>query len=218
MKFFYLTLALSLTAFAHDRLEVRKGELDEANSVFSKIQFERVSIIDCRSEAENVLKNFQGSYRRLEKIQRDLEALKYLRGVVQDPEKLARLEAISKRLSCMDQRMMKLKISCKRGCKNLNAFTTKFAGLPLFKDEINLCSQILLNDSEYQQSVIVHEVSHLCGTEDYEYFSFPAGTRGVPKQYFQKSAKSRSLDISDRNGDHFEYWARYGFCLPGHNC
>ena len=102
----------------------------------------------------------------------------------------------------------KVNITCKdeKGlCKKANAHTVLWLGRG-----VRMCSGYFeCNDQGYRSAVIVHELAHKAGALDKDYFSSCGSARS--------KAPPTNIDWS-KNADTYEYWARFGFCVPGKNC
>jgi hypothetical protein len=78
--------------------------------------------------------------------------------------------------------------------------------------KIHLCDELFKKKAnkefkigiKKQAAIVIHEVSHSCGTLDFEYNRSPRNQYGP-------------FNIAS-NADNFEYWAVHGFCLPDLDC
>lgn len=86
----------------------------------------------------------------------------------------------------------------------------------------------------YQAGLLIHELSHLCGTEDYEYTTEDDGPpyrkasherearEPRPDTIAQKYLPTEMLSKTDiswaENADHYRVWSLLGFCIPGTDC
>ena len=100
-------------------------------------------------------------------------------------------------------------------CKNVNAYAVApWFGIGRgFYNTVNVCPNFFAAYQEYRAAVLIHEVSHLCGTKDHEYFSHPSGIKRTPSRYNPNKLK-RWVDITHTSAEAFEFWGIKGFCLP----
>lgn len=78
--------------------------------------------------------------------------------------------------------------------------------LPLIGKTIKLGPAFFDVPELYADGVILHEITHKCGTTDSAYFS----KANRPKD----TAFASWAMIADT----YNYWVQYGFCIPGTNC
>ena len=107
------------------------------------------------------------------------------------------------------KRNRRVRFTCKGNkgmCKGANAHTVAFVGTGVrFCDGYFSC-----NRQDYRAAVIVHELAHKSGANDKVYFSSCYSSRS---KSFPKSLKTWS-----RTAESYEYWARFGFCIPHKTC
>lgn len=83
----------------------------------------------------------------------------------------------------------------------------------VFKDNlIRTCSDFTNDKAVFIAGIIIHEVSHLCGTEDHEYL----GKRNAKMTI--KPKLSYPEGDGELNADSFRYWFENGFCIPEKDC
>lgn len=101
----------------------------------------------------------------------------------------------------------RVRFTCrKRGrCRKANAHTVLLLGRGM-----RICDGFLsCKDATYRAAVIIHELAHKTGALDLKYFS----QCGSSRPRFPTRPKRWAS-----NAESFEYWARFGFCIPGKTC
>lgn len=73
--------------------------------------------------------------------------------------------------------------------------------------DIYLCNKNFWHGSLRETAVIIHELSHACGTNDAAYFRHKKNT---PKDVFFTAWSNIAST--------YEYWGTFGFCVPGIDC
>lgn len=121
---------------------------------------------------------------------------------------------VGKNLSCIQRKFLdEMEIHCE-SCHHANAYVTQIR-IPILGTihnpaRIHVCTPLMKN---YQTvavgGILLHELSHKCGTDDLEYFITP---------YDFNYVNASSLKNWDKNADHFEYWYHNSFCIPGLDC
>ncbi len=83
----------------------------------------------------------------------------------------------------------------------------------VFKDKlIRACPDFAVDRPDFVAGIILHEVSHLCGSEDLEYL----GTRNERMKI--KPKLNYPEGSGELNADSFRYWFENGFCIPEKDC
>ena len=180
---------------------------------------------------------YQESQELLTAMQQEVN--EYLKSSIADKrEHKVQLLKIKKTLKCIRKKSSTVKIQCHNFGKTCSEPSPIFAytrgrrfPIRLMKNEVFLCPDYFEQNREYQAAVIIHEISHICHTEDHKYFSYPysnvigsvpstkEATRSWRHPKTRKTKKtSYQKNIISTNADTYEYWALYGFCLPGYDC
>ena len=140
-------------------------------------------------------------------------------------------------MECIDKKLAKkMEFSCKplfsKDCNNKKMYVKTFEPIPrISTHRVHVCRDAFHYTQEELSGIIFHEVSHLCGTQDLEYLvnsdleinevpmlkydlklkrNYETNELGVKKRLLPK--------LGSKNADSYNYWYRYGFCLPGRNC
>lgn len=106
-------------------------------------------------------------------------------------------------LSCIDRHLDELVYECNaiKGDDGYEAST-----IPIVTRRVKLNEYFFIRNSKVTKiGLLIHEASHKCGTTDVAYF------RGTV-------AKSTKFVPWPLIADTYEYWAKYGFCLPDVDC
>ncbi len=171
------------------------------------------------------------------KALRDIEVLHQSINRYQSRKDLSRelqtkLQNIEKIVLCISRKIPEVRYNCdsefaKKKCKRLesSAFSDTVPS-----PAITLCGPYWAYEEKFQRAVLVHEVSHLCGTDDIDYFSYDYKIKYKPKDYavavnpfylLKGHKDDKGIFILNRahlNADSYEYWVRKSFCLPGYDC
>lgn len=120
----------------------------------------------------------------------------------------------AKTLKCLNKRVSKkIKFECQNSylCEepyNYVMYVEKIPG-QLFQDNsIKACSGIFSYDSDKLAGIILHEISHLCGTDDLDYLKTE---NDKPQMEYELDGKKIS---GSKNADSYRYWLEKGFFLP----
>lgn len=142
------------------------------------------------------------------------------------------LKRIRDNLICMRNTMARTQnIYCVNSCKE-TYIAYNIPVLNPFMYNVTLCPRYFTRDKHDRAAIMIHEISHICGTDDYKYI-FDA--KGVPTDSLRSGDFYQSkfqlnlfgyqiLNVkkanyhSTENADNYRYWAKYGFCLPGYDC
>lgn len=112
-----------------------------------------------------------------------------------------------------------------------SAFVTKYWIIESQK-KINFCGHYYSwQQSSQRSAIILHELSHLCGTDDLKRINPRKTIIKAPSARHYNWSESmiknswmsnlfdvKGMDPSAKNADNFRFWGLYGFCLPGYDC
>jgi hypothetical protein len=120
----------------------------------------------------------------------------------------------------------KLICSCKNDVVNNEDGQTIAFVMRDRKKEIFLCKPYFKPKKGLNRAaVILHEVSHKCGTIDWAYFtvngepvSKPIEKVSVKIPASTNNQKMEFDNLTAENADNYLYWALKGFCLPDYDC
>lgn len=142
------------------------------------------------------------------------------------------LNQVNKVVSCMEGKLAEeMYIEC-GPCSNdpSRAAQTR---ITVLTKSIELCPQFTKFTREFDRAhILVHEISHLCGTVDTRYMgiSDESHDHGLSISHMRNPVTYKttrtytfagfnvySSDSYDahQNADNYAYWARFGFCIPG---
>ena len=108
---------------------------------------------------------------------------------------------------------MSVVITCQSATKGLCKKGPNAHTFPLVGSGMRVCPGFFSGKKlEYQAAVIVHELAHKMGANDMLYFSNNSSdATASPKN------KNKLFGWSTI-ADSYEYFARFGFCVPYHTC
>ncbi len=181
---------------------------------------------------ENDLRHYiHSGYENMVTLRKIIAFYKTKPDISKNKKHLKTLTDIDKVAACIQKKLPYLEVDCNspstvKVCnkhRDVNAYTTP----ALYYQKIFICPNLWLrNNLVYQAAVIIHEVSHLCGTDDIKYIDGPGNKPKPYATYFNPlyALGKTSLpgikigSASHLNGDTYEYWMKKGFCLPGYDC
>ncbi len=119
-----------------------------------------------------------------------------------------------------------LRFSATRLCVKLGAIQTNV--LTVGADNLHHFRDNIYYSDAGIAGVILHEATHLCGTDDIEYLIDNEELNSEPQLSYnykikrKKEAsylKRRIIPVNgSNNADSYRYWYHYGFCMPGRDC
>lgn len=136
-------------------------------------------------------------------------------------------------LHCVEKKMnLNIEFKCmsddEQKCNNARMYVVSplFLKKILRKNRIHVCSSAIFNSKEEIGGLILHEATHLCGTEDLDYLLELATVNQDPllvykdKIDYEKVTTQKRVfpKLGFRNADSYRYWYYEGFCIPGRDC
>ena len=157
-------------------------------------------------EIATLVADYADAKRRATRVKRGVDAERKKKHSKSTKRRLDRVaRKMNKILKMLNK---KVTITCKdeKGmCKKANAHTVMWLGRGM-----RACSGYFeCGNQDYRAAVIVHELAHKAGANDKRYFS---GCSTGPS-----ASPPTNIDWS-KIADSYEYWARFGFCIPGKTC
>lgn len=143
------------------------------------------------------------------------------------------LKQVTKTLSCVKKKItQKLTFKCQQNkiCDRAAMYVKRILLVPhaLQKNTIHVCDGAFDYRNYKLAGVILHEASHLCGTNDLEYLLELEEYNSEPQLNYNYKIKRKDDGIylkqrilpvrGAKNADSYRYWYHYGFCLPGRDC
>ncbi len=140
---------------------------------------------------------------------------------------------VGKKLECIQRKLeRKLTFRCvdPDTCGDMVMYVRHTPLLPraVQKNQINSCLDYLYFTPGFTAGVILHEVSHLCGTDDHEYLLDQQENNIEPQLTydFKLVRKESGVEVKKKifssrghmNADSYRYWYILGFCVPGRDC
>lgn len=181
----------------------------------------KISFQNCSTEMANTIEQSVSKILLPKMNTRSIEINAYGKRELKATEKIF-FEKAKKTFECIQKQIeKKLKFECIESylCDephNYYMYTSPTLD-HVFKDKlIRVCPQVKEDGPEFIAGIIVHEVSHLCGTDDFSYL----GKRGeldlkVPSFDYLIEGRNESGTM---NADSYRYWFEKGFCLPEKDC
>ena len=217
-------------------LKLLEGFADGVNikkSILCNEDFENLNISSCdHKDIKGLLEDYETSRVFINRL---IDQVNEYNAPRNNKSSNSQLKKIKKRLNCISDKMNSLKLKCRKEnkiCETAIAYVNhSFSTFRDFFDTVSICPNYLNSDhpKSFRSGVLIHEISHLCGARDHHYFNGPYSHGEVPsvklKRVTRRHPKTRrkivkefNLDISANNADTYEYWSRYGFCLPMIDC
>lgn len=204
-------------------MKVAEKGIDPSFQKICEENIEDVSIEQCGKNTGQVLGDYVTSVLQLNKLRDQVRAYSNRADIRNNPQRRKSVEAVSHRLQCMRKEFDKYKISC--SCPRYPKGDA-FAYVLLNKTkEIYICNAYFdRKQRSLRSAVLLHEVSHKCGTRDWKYLNgydgkfnhYPIETQkmNMAGSWFKVPVRN----LTPNNADNFEYWALRGFCLPDYDC
>lgn len=168
-----------------------RNQLKTKNCTQSQIKTLESDFKDAKVRAQKTLNGIRSKLRG-----------KHSKSVLKDLERAEKWsEKILKHLNS------KVTLNCKEDkgmCKGANAHTVRWLG-----NGVRLCDGYFnCVNQNYRAAVIVHELAHKAGANDHVYYSScNSGASAAPPTNTKKAWSTIA--------ESYEYWARFGFCIPG---
>ncbi len=190
-------------------------------------------ITDCGPQRSKLLQDQLRAGEMLKKINSRIGAYLQNPTVKSTPRLFQMASKINGILQCMDSHLASsLYLDCKKDCierpnKTVYAYMEHYFSIN--RETISICKPYLMVPDINRSAMLLHEVSHLCGTDD-EDFLFSEKFKALQKPSVGvKSQTNYSIFGFDilrlkqmltgyNNADNYAYWSIYGFCLPGFDC
>jgi hypothetical protein len=222
----FTLLVGSFSSMAHV-LEVSEAEsisgpvVERANLKFNQCDNFRINELERSTKVlSNTIDQLQGQVEKYKTLDLTKKENKFLKQV-------------SNTLSCVKKKITeKLTFKCQQNsiCDTAVMYVQRIILVPskLQKNTIHACDSSFYYDSYGMAGVILHEASHLCGTNDIEYLLEHDEYNSEPQLSYDYRIKRKSDGLylgkrlfavkGAKNADSYRYWYHYGFCLPGRDC
>ena len=126
-----------------------------------------------------------------------------------------RLKAARSTLECMARKMETTTIECESP-QSEACFGVAAWAVPRGAGQVHFCLGFFSENEKRRRGTMVHEFSHLCGTNDAAYFFHGMSTSN--KTVMLPTPSDVSLTKWSKIADTYGFWARNGFCVPDVNC
>jgi hypothetical protein len=242
---FFLTLILSLTPVWAQTVRYPRsvllnglkhlggvGTLEPSVNNFCQENIQDIVVEKCGPKAhKGVAFAYDLANVDIERLNRQIAP--YFRNpkVRSNPARMKMLKTIREVVSCVKERLKSgLHFRCEANCdRGVLAFVQLKN-----KNLIHLCSLSLQQKIRFTATTMIHEASHFCSTEDYDYYydlSMYDGTTAIPLRAPARKETNHDFKIlnwkfysfttvnkPEWTADSYGYWADQGFCLPGLDC
>jgi hypothetical protein len=168
---------------------------------------ERKKVESRQFEAYNLITSWISKIKEYEKKYEIKKITKTIRrGTrVKKKVKISELTIVAKKLKCISRKINNAKFKCKSDVKACKQGAWAYT-LPIINTKIHLCPNFW-QGKDHEVGMIIHELAHKCAATDSNYFNYRSNS---PKS-------SRSVHWANI-ADTYEYWAQFGFCIPGVDC
>lgn len=178
-------------------------------SLYTNCSTEEVKkIIDRQLKAYAMIESWLIQIREYEKLNllsKEKYTAKRLGGKVKIKKERSILTNLTKTLQCVSNKINYIGFQCRSQhslCSGANAATEIFGPIT----DIYLCSNFWQGE-QAEIGTIIHEIAHHCGAVDATYFN-----------YISRAPRTFEGVHWSRIADTYEYWAEFGFCIPGIDC
>ncbi|MFL5785232.1 MAG: M35 family metallo-endopeptidase, partial [Bacteriovoracaceae bacterium] len=177
-----------------------------------------VRIVNCGHKHSRVLSDYMMSIYQLNRLRNQVHAYAQKPNIRNNASRLSDVNKVASKLSCIRTQSDEITLTC----SNEGCGPTTYALNPRNAEgQIQLCPRFFALSPSSMSATLIHEMSHDCGTLDFEYYYYdndrvsnpnPTNTDSIQKFF------GWSTDIIPKNADNFRLWAQEGFCLPGYDC
>lgn len=193
----------------------------------------------CANLSEQVDEDYGNAKATLSRMARDVVSYLHRKEIKSNPMLLSEVRSIAGVVHCMYKKVDDMTVECttNHGGKvgrqaghtpfEANAYVAKHRGFT--PNLITLGSSYFLYAQEKRAAILIHELSHFCGTEDLEYYLLDNRAPGkLPASPFTRLKREGNpltgyrflgdAGSSAVNGDNYALWAINGFCVPKFDC
>jgi hypothetical protein len=177
-----------------------------------------VRIVNCGKNHNRVLSDYMMSIYQLNRLRNQVRAYSQKPDIRNNRRRRSEVGKVAEKLSCIRTQSDEIVLTCSsQGCS-----PTTYALNPRNAEgQIQLCPRYFQLSSSMMSATLLHEMSHDCGTLDFEYYYYDNERVASPSPTYTDWIQKYfgwSTDIIPKNADNFRYWAEEGFCLPGYDC
>ena len=236
MKTLLLIFFIPLLSYSQNEIEFNKENLEEvfrllninsesSNSIFCNKSFEYLKVENCNEEQAHILlKEFDRSFDKLKRLQAQIS--NYISKNTLSSSQQQEINQINTTLKCIENQFLTTELKCaekeviKDFCKGSAQAVVldipfKLFGIKLYTQtskQVRICPQYFKDFKTPKPDAIIHEFSHLCGTQDYKYFK----KGNPPSSYIFTEVDNKVQRVSSlENADTYAYWSEFGFCMLG---
>lgn len=200
-------------------LKVAEGKIDPLVQKMCEENLKDISIDHCGKKSSEVLGDYVTSVLQLNHLRNQVRIYGMRDNIRSNLQRKKRVDAVAARLQCIRKDFDNYKISCE--CGEFSGYGPTLAYVIRAKKKvIQLCPAYFKEMKRKDRSaVLLHEVSHMCGTEDWIYLGLGRTTVPIDSDRIIKAGTLKTVrNLTAHNADNFRYWAVKGFCLPDYDC
>lgn len=153
-----------------------------------------------------------------------------------DSTKEKKLDEVIKTLECMEDKIPQMSFACIEGDKKRANALAKIEVKrswdlkKTYSKTIEFFPMFFSRVSLLKVGTIIHEISHMCGTEDIEYYGGNMDEanfelNGYSLSYIEGESYNAKQSFAlhptkkyEKNADNYRLWAANVFCIPGEDC
>lgn len=143
------------------------------------------------------------------------------------------LKSVSKTLACVRNKIeseLTFKCSVDKQCETSLMYVQRILLIPhsLQNNTIHSCLESVYYNIPVTAGIILHEITHLCGTKDFEYYLDGEEVNTEPQLNYDYKIKRKGEEFTakkrviakrgHKNADSYRYWYEMGFCMPNRDC
>lgn len=186
-------------------------------------EFESIQIKNCGASEAKVFANYTRAREYMRRLINQVENYPN----ASNPKASDVVEAVLDKLYCMEGKLNKIKFecrsggSCSQGSNRMAYADFREAFGIVVGGDVKICPYYFSESGHndlHRAATIVHEVSHLCGAEDYGYYDNGGFTEKDYQSYNLPVTNQAGQDTRVENADNYSVWAIGGFCIPGFDC
>lgn len=194
--------------------------------------------VRCANMSEEVDQDYADAKISLNRLRSQVSAALQRKEIQANPLLREEVRTVSQVLRCMHDKYDDLSIECTSNHKgkignkvgmtplDVHAYITSHGSVK--PNLITLGPSYFLHAKEKRPAMLIHELSHFCGTDDFEYYLHKWGPGKIPSTPFtQLERKGNFLTgytysgyagSSAKNADNFALWVINGYCVPQFDC
>lgn len=199
-------------------LKSLEGKIEPSIEMACQENATGIKVLGC-SDSGKVMSDYVISVSLLAKLSSEIEQYDRKLGLDKHIVQKLQVHAIKEKISCMQNFYKNFTFTCRKKdpvCQKQMAIAYVLRADAGKNKRIYLCPFYRLADTyKFRASILLHELSHHCGTYDLQYLH---DEQQRPIRFSSRSKSGLKVDVSHLNAANFDYWADKGFCLPEFDC